>query len=533
MIRKPYLVLALSLLTVVPVARAQTEALNTSGEAATAQQDPIAEMLDSLVTLNNVIRYNALNTPNCESTPGAPGCKAPQFTDEEYRQRIEAISSPIPLTLNDEVRRYIDLYAYKKRGLTARVLGLSDLYFPLFEEILDREQLPEELKYLAIVESALNPIARSRVGATGIWQFMYNTGKLYGLRIDSYIDERRDPIRATEAACQYFKDMYAIYNDWLLVIAAYNCGAGNVNRAIVRSGGQTDFWQISRFLPYETRGYVPAFIAVCYVMKNAAEHRITPVEPAFSYFEVDTMWIDNRTTLHRIADATELPLDVVRYLNPLYKRGVIPDRQGQQLVRLPANRMSAFLAHADQLYAPEKKKEAPVLATLNISNKPPDGYEFVYKKGMKTHRVRWGESLSVIADKYECSISQIKRWNGLSSSRIYSGQRLKVYGWTRSLRKLPPVEETAAADTLQKDTTTALADTAADREMPATGQTENGRDNKASSKFVYHVVQQGDTLWKIAKMYDGATIEQIMELNRITEVRDLKTGTRLKVLVSG
>ncbi len=525
MIRKVLCVTALAAATITVQAQEQPK------ESEEAVSDPIVSMLDSLVTLNNIVRFSTVCTDAAECPGEArPGEPPPRFTDAEYRDRINAISTPIPLAFNEEVMRYIDLYAFKKRRLTSRVLGLSDLYFPLFEETLDREQLPEELKYLAIVESALNPIARSRVGATGIWQFMYTTGKLYGLKVDSYTDERRDPIRATDAACQYFKDMYEIYHDWLLVIAAYNCGAGNVNRAIVRSGGQTDFWQISRFLPRETRGYVPAFVAVCYVMKHAAAHNLVPVKPTYSYFEVDTLWIDNGTSLQRIAQATGLPVDVVRYLNPLYKRGVIPDRKSPQLVRLPASRVTAFLSASEQLYAPEKKTEAPVLAKLNISNKPPEGYEFTYKKGMKTHRVRWGESLSVIAKKHRCSVSEIKRWNSLKSSRIYSGQRLKVYGWKRTLRKLPEQEvKTASAETTKADT---LATSSSVPDAESTVATGPGVNDPAQ-KVVYHVVQRGDTLWKIAKMYEGATIEQIMELNRIKEVRDLKTGTRLKVLIPG
>ncbi len=513
-------------------AQAQTA---SPGDGQADAGDPIAAMLDSLVTLNKVIRFNDLNG-NGTGTAATSDEAVPRFGDTEYSDRMAAIVSPIPLTYNEEVRQYIDLYAYKKRALTSRVLGLADLYFPLFEEILDREKLPEELKYLAIVESALNPIARSRVGATGIWQFMYNTGKLYKLEINSYIDERRDPIRATEAACQYFKDMYGIYKDWLLVIAAYNCGAGNVNRAIVRSGGHTDFWSISRFLPRETRGYVPAFIAVTYVMKHAREHNLQAVPPVYSYFEVDTVWIDQRTSLSRIAAVTGLPGEVVQYLNPLYKRGVIPSGAGQQLVRLPRNKIAGFLAGTDRLYAPEAREEAPVLATLNVGNKAPEGYEFVYRKQWRTHRVRSGESLSVIADRYDCNVAQVRKWNKLSSTRIYPGQRLKVYAYARVKQKLPdPPGDTAkkADETRTVEASVQVADSTSVASVAADDPAGTDETPSPARQYIYHVVQQGDTLWKIANMYEGVTIQQIMELNKITEVRDLRTGTRLKVMVTG
>ena len=259
----------------------QAAATTTASEEIKPFDDPIIELMDSLVMLNNIVRFNSISN----STEGITSNKdLPHYSDEIYEQRMAKIYSPIPLVYNEEVKRYIELYAYKRRALTSRVMGLSDLYFPLFEEVLDKEGLPLEFKYLAIVESALNPIAVSKMGATGLWQFMYNTGKMYNLKINSYYDERRDPIKSTHAACRYFKDMYKIYGDWLLVIAAYNCGPGNVNKAIRRSGGKRNFWEIAKYLPSETRGYVPAFIAITYVMHYANEHQIFAKQPAYNYF---------------------------------------------------------------------------------------------------------------------------------------------------------------------------------------------------------------------------------------------------------
>ena len=239
-------------------------------------KDPIVAMLDSLVNINHVIRYSYLN-PDNKQPESTTGFGVPSFSDEEYALRMSRIPTPIRLTYNQSVKNYIDLYSLRRRELTSRIMGLSNLYFPMFEEVLDREGLPLEFKYLSVVESALNPLAVSPMGATGLWQFMFNTGKLYDLKVTSYLDDRKDPYKSTVAACKYFKDMYSIYGDWLLVIASYNCGPGNVNRAINRSGGKTNFWEIEKYLPSETRGYVPAFIAVCYLMNYSREHNLFPI----------------------------------------------------------------------------------------------------------------------------------------------------------------------------------------------------------------------------------------------------------------
>ncbi|MFI5218007.1 MAG: LysM peptidoglycan-binding domain-containing protein [Bacteroidia bacterium] len=508
--------------------------------------DPIVEMLDSLVTLNNVIRFNCSSGGSEQACSDKSNFEVPYFSDEVYTRRISSLSTPIPLTYNDEVKKYIDVYAFKKRELTKRVLGLKDLYFPMFEEVLDKEELPIELKYLAIVESALNPIAKSRVGATGIWQFMYNTGKIYNLKINSYIDERRDPLKATHAACQYFKDMYDIYKDWLLVIAAYNCGAGNVNRAIIRAGGKTDFWDISPFLPRETRGYVPAFIAATYVMHYAAEHKLQAVTPAFSYFEVDTLRIERKASLRSIAEQVNLPYEVISYLNPIYKKGVIPASDQPQIVRLPSNKIIAFLSAEDKIFLPEPQEKAPVLARLNIADPSDDdgSFSYVYKKIKKTHTVRGGETLSRIANKYDCSVAEIKKLNRLKSTRLTKGQKLKVYAMQR-VKEPVKVKETLAvksdiADSAINETANTsqavLNDTnpniSSDTALASSG-VESGNETPASEKYIYHHVQRGDTLWNIAIRYEGATVEQIIELNKLSNPRVLKTGSKLKVKIAG
>jgi membrane-bound lytic murein transglycosylase D len=303
-------------------------------------------------------------------------------------------------------------------------MGLSGLYFPLYEQILDQQGLPLEFKYLSIVESALNPMAVSRVGATGLWQFMYNTGKLYNLKINSFIDERRDPEKSTLAACQYFKDMYAIYNDWLLVIAAYNCGAGNVNRAIARSGGKTTFWEISRYLPRETRGYVPAFIAVTYLMNYSSEHNLIPVSPIMTYFDADTVMTDQKVSLKAIADATNTPLEVLSYLNPIYKKGIVPDEEQPLAIRLPSKKITAYLANLPAIYKPEEN----IGTGSFVSNDETDSNSGELSK--KIHKVKRGEHLQSIANKYNCTVSDLRHWNKIRGSRLIAGQKLTVYVMT-------------------------------------------------------------------------------------------------------
>lgn len=526
------------------LAQAPREITNVSS-IVEEEYDPISSLLDSLVTINNVVRYNQLDAKCFDPSAIIPG-EIPQFSTQVYEQRMAAIHSPIPLSYNSHVKGFIDMYAVKKRGLTQRVMGLSNLYFPIFEEALDREGLPLEFKYLSIVESALNPIAVSRVGATGIWQFMYNTGLQYNLKVNSYTDERRDPIKSTQAACQYFKDMYKIYGDWLLVIAAYNCGAGNVNKAIKRSGGKTNFWDIMNYLPNETKNYVPAFIAITYVMEHAREHNLYPVSPAYSYFEVDTVVVNQPINFKTLAATLDLPLDVISYLNPIYKRGLIPDVGGNYVLRLPTNKMAIYMLSQESIYAESLPSARPVMNSYKnrVSQLEEEGdevatYDTQTKRVKKTHTVRRGESLGKIASKYGMTLAQVKKMNKLRSSTVRSGQRLTVYNWVKtkvpvkaiSNDELTVKKEVAhKADTVQK--------TEVDEQADAINDTQKGSNETAELKnspkpaFTYYIVQPGDTLWNIAKRYEGLTVEMIKNINNLSNT-NIKPGTKLKVLVNG
>ncbi|MDR1370569.1 MAG: lytic transglycosylase domain-containing protein, partial [Dysgonamonadaceae bacterium] len=272
----------------------------------------------------------------------------PVTGDAVYAERLAKLPRMIPMTFNEQVRSCIDLYADRRRNLVEYVLGWSDFYFPMIEELLERYQLPLELKYLAVVESALNPAAFSRMGASGIWQFMLPTGKVYGLEINSLVDERRDPLKSTEAACRYFKDMYAIYGDWHLVIASYNCGPGNVNKAINRAKGQRDFWKIYPYLPSETRMYVPLFIAVNYVMSYYHEHNLYPAEINLP-LSTDTVMINKEIHFDQIAEIMQIDKQQLRALNPQYRRDIIPGQSKPYALQLPAAYAYGFVQLEDSI----------------------------------------------------------------------------------------------------------------------------------------------------------------------------------------
>jgi membrane-bound lytic murein transglycosylase D len=495
--------------------------------AAAEAYDPIAATLDSLVSLNYIQRLS-FATGGTHQNNFQP-YEVPTYSDEVYSQRITKIQSPMALVYNQQVREYIDMYAIRKRGLTERVMGLAQLYFPLFEQTLDQNDLPLEFKYLSIVESALNPVAKSRVGATGLWQFMLQTGKLYNLKVNSYVDERRDPVKSTQAACDYFKNMYSIYHDWLLVIASYNCGAGNVNKAIARSGGKTNFWEISKYLPAETRGYVPAFIAVTYLMNYSMEHNLSAVPPVISFYEADTVMVDQQVSLRDVAELIDVPLDLLSYLNPLYKRGVIPESDEPQVLRLPTNKVNTYLARLDKLFTPDTQPQ------MVASNESPLT-DYITRQVKKYHIVKRGEHLYSIADKYNCSINDIKRWNKFKGTRVYKGQRLMVYVAVKQKAQLSsvpkktslPLAEVKPADTVL------LASRGADTAAAATetrSATTDTADQSQSGKYTWHIVQKGDTLYSIAKRYEG-TVDEIKSMNNLN-TNELKPGTKLRVKVSG
>lgn len=350
------------------------------------------------------------------------------YPDSVYIERLSGMNTLINLPFNSVVRNYITTYTQKKRAQVEVMLGLADYYFPLFEEILDLYQLPLELKILPVIESALNPRAVSRVGATGLWQFMYSTGKRYNLQIDSYVDQRRDPLAATHAAARYLRDLYGLYGDWTLVIAAYNCGPGNVNKAIRRAGGKRSYWDIYYYLPRETRGYVPAFIAANYAMRFADQHGIRPRNMEMPK-TTDTVVVQGKMHLEQVARVLGLPLQQLRDLNPQYKHDMLTMDSGNPL-RLPAERVGEFIDRQDEIrtfkdsiYLNPKR----IQEIAKISGDPFYIPRIAGKGNVVKYRVRQGDVLGSIASRYHVTVQQLRAWNGISGSKIRIGQTLLIY----------------------------------------------------------------------------------------------------------
>ena len=347
----------------------------------------------------------------------------PEVSDSAYIARLQRIPAIIEMPYNDIVRKFIDMYAIRLRQKVAFMLSANNFYMPIFEEALDLNDLPLELKYLPVIESALNPIATSRQGAVGLWQFMLRTGQLYGLTVNSLVDERRDPIKSTYAAARYLKDLYEIYHDWNLVLAAYNCGPGTINKAIRRAGGETDFWKIYNYLPSETRGYVPAFIAANYIMNYYCEHNISPLEMRLPE-GTDTIHITRNLNLNQVADVCKINIDELRSLNPEFKKDIIPLSTEPYALRLPNSIISKFLENEDSIYnyKPEiyQTRRTTVKAeTQSTSSTKSKSGKAVY------HRIRQGDTLGGIAAKYGVSVSQLRRLNGLRGNNIRAGKSLR------------------------------------------------------------------------------------------------------------
>ena len=350
----------------------------------------------------------------------------PQFSDSVYIDRLSRMPTIMEMPYNEIVRKFIDMYTGKLRNQVSFMLSACNFYMPIFEEALDAYDLPLELRYLPIIESALNPSAVSRAGASGLWQFMLATGKLYGLQSNSLVDERRDPIKATWAAARYLKDMYGIYKDWNLVIAAYNCGPGTINKAIRRSGGKTDYWEIYNYLPRETRGYVPAFIAANYVMTYYCKHNICPMETNIPH-ATDTVQVSKNLHFQQIADICSTEMDEIKSLNPQFKKNIIPGDDKPQTLRLPIQAISAFIDRQDTIYNHRKAELFKNRRLVSVSDRSSRRGGNTGSGDLIYHRIRSGENLGSIARKYGVTVKQIQRWNGMSSTRISAGKRLKIY----------------------------------------------------------------------------------------------------------
>ena len=412
----------------------------------------------------------------------------PEFTDEVYCERLSEMNemSPFHLDCNDATLSTIKFFTRKRRGFVRVVLGRSKLYFDMFEEKLAEHNLPLELKYLAVIESGLRPQVKSRAGALGLWQFMYGTGRMFGLKENSYIDERMDPELATEAACKYLKKLYGIYNDWNLALAAYNAGPGNVNKAIRRSGNKLTYWEVRPFLPRETQGYVPNFIAASYLITYHAEHNIIPMEATIRYPQLDTMCLQKGVHFSTIAQLLSIDEEEIGRLNPIYKKDYIPKTNPGQCISLPLEKIGELVTLEDSLYLLETENYIKNTPKKPKTSKPTT----TGTTSFQYHKVKTGETLGTIASRYGTTVSTIQRMNGLRSTKIYVGQRLKVKKG--------------------KSTTTT-------RTTPTT-----------TSKKKYYSVRSGDTFGRIAQRH-RLSQSQLKRLNPRINISRLSIGQKIRV----
>lgn len=465
--------------------------------------------------------------------------EAMNYPDSIYINRLYNLPSEMELAYNQIVRSYIDMYTTRRRSSVEYMLAKGAYYFPIFEETLDKYGLPLELKYLPVIESALNPVAVSRMGATGLWQFMLGTGKMYDLEVNSLVDERRDPAKATEAAAKYLKDMYNIYGDWNLVIAAYNCGPGNVNKAIRRSGGQKDYWAIYPFLPKETRGYVPAFIAATYVMNYYSKHNIYPMEYAYPT-SVDTIVIDRSLHLQQISSVLNFPIEDIRDLNPQYKKDIIPGNFKSYTLCLPSKITAQFINNQDSIYAYNTEALLAHRKTVEIESAQSAGAT-TERTSTRTHKVRRGESLGSIARKYGVTTAQLKRLNNLRSDKIIAGKHLiisKQKVQPKTLAKSEPKttskqqvnNKPAEKSTLTETVKAELADIVQSSDTMTIQLSHNleviGSDEP---RTIYHKVKLGETLLQIAKRYN-ITVKDIQGWNKLSS-KKAPIGERLKIIL--
>lgn len=353
---------------------------------------------------------------NCQAT-----ATSPVVSDSIYIDRLSRIPSVIELPFNDAVKKSIEAYTIRLRNKVSFMLAAANFYMPIIEEALDAYDLPMELKYLPVIESALNPQALSRRRASGLWQFILSTGKLYGLENNSLVDDRRDPIKSTWAAARHLKDLYNIYKDWNLVLAAYNCGPGNVNKAIRRAKGETDYWAIYNYLPRETRGYVPAFIAANYVMNYYCEHGICPMESELPA-TTDTIQINRQLHLQQVADVCGISVEQLRSLNPQYKKDIIPGNSKPYALRLPESQIKNFIEKQDSIFAYQPDKYQNKRKTVAIKNTSAT----TNSKGATYHLIKQGDTLGGIAIKYGTTVSKLRQLNGIRGNNIRAGKRLRV-----------------------------------------------------------------------------------------------------------
>ena len=418
------------------------------------------------------------------------------LTTALLKQRLSLLNdkTPFNLAFNPSLEKVINSYLLYRSKYYPKLMAKAKYYFPMFEQHLDQYDVPLEMKYLAIVESALKPRVKSRVGATGLWQFMYGTGKQFDLKVSSYVDERQDPVKATIAACKYLSQLYKIFGDWDLALAAYNSGPGNVRKAIKRSGGYRNYWNIRPFLPRETAGYVPAFYATMYIFEYANEHKIYSELPRYFDFQTDTIQVKRTVSFDQISEVIDLDEEEISFLNPSYKLDIIPFINGRNYaLRLPSSKTVEFLDKEKELYAladaDDAKREKPIPKYFEMDKRI-------------RYRVKSGDYLGKIANKFGVRVSSVKRWNNLKNSRLKVGQRLSIYP-----KKVP---------------------------FSVGKKSVKKKETISTNKGAYstYTVKEGDSLWKISRKFNNVSVDEIKKWNNIWSAKSLKPGTKLKIFKS-
>lgn len=439
-------------------------------------------------------------------------------TDKEYLRRLADMNSFITLPFNETVRNYMILYSEKMPTKMGSMLALSQYYFPIFEEIFDKYGLPKELKYMAIIESALNPVAVSRAGAKGMWQFMYNTAKMYGLTINSFVDERLDPVKSADAAARYLMDAYKIFGDWNLAISSYNCGSGNVSKAMRRSGSR-EFWPVYDYLPRETRGYVPAFVGAMYAFTYYREHGLKPDSLSMPV-QVDTFHIRRMLHFRQVNALTGVPVEMLKNLNPQYVYDIIPGTSKEEYVlRLPYQYTAKFIENEDSVYAYNAKEYFSPATLQNIAVSGSASSQRV------SYKVKSGDYLGKIASRYHVTVKQLMEWNHLRNTNLRIGQVLYIYGKFNG--PVASSSSKASASSNDSKSTNAGKSHAAKDTDKSSAATPPPAATAAEGTYTIYEVKSGDSLYKISQAYPGVSADDIMKFNGIGT--DIKPGMKLKI----
>lgn len=464
-----------------------------------------------LFSFINMEKYNQIySIEQALKTKQSSSLKPVSLLSPVYKKQISLIEKTIPLDFNPLVEKYIEYYLITKKNQTEILLGLFQEYELYLNSAIKSKGLPYELKYIPAIRSAMDPSAFANNGTSGFWQFAYPIARYYGLDVDSYVDERRDYKKSTQAALNYLKDLNEIYKDWTLTLAAYNCGPGNVNKAIRRAKGKTGFWEIYEFLPSETRDLVPVFYAFSYVANYYKDHNLLPLKINLN-LKSDTVAINYKISLKQVSEIVELAHSQLKEMNPIYKKDIIPGGERTYYLHLPMGFKTLYLSRKDSIFSILDSLAANKIPDDTLKTDPkasPVSIEKTYSN--QYHKVKSGETLGSISRKYGVSISNLKKWNGLRSDVIHPGKKLVVKQSVSVASKTPKTSQISSEQV----------------------NTEPKTEPKQTSEWQYYTVKQGDNIYSIAKKYPGVSEKEIMHWNTISDPRTLKAGQIIKIKIN-